>query len=308
MTGRESAGIEGAETARRAGRLLEIVAAAGGPASLEWIGNQAGLSKSTAYRLLRALQDEGWLERSGRAGYQVGSRLIRLAATIDPGRDVAKRAEPWLESLASLTSETITLAVRRGNWAVVAAGAESTAHALRQAAQIGHRTPLARGCAGLAILAWLPGPDQARIARELAAGNHVSPADVTGLDSRLSAVVRDGFVRSFEENHPGVAAVAAPVFLGTGGPIAGFHHLRRTRRTLHDKHHREGHTEPPAGLRRVLGLPGRDPGHSRAERGAVKRLASSLMLPPLRGGIPVVIAYRRHCPAVPWCRSRRFPG
>ena len=221
MTGRESAGIEGAETARRAGRLLEIVATAGGPASLEWIGAQAGLSKSTAYRLLRALQDEGWLERTGRAGYQVGRRLIRLAAAIDPGRDLAERARPWLESLASLTSETATLAVRDGNWALVAAGAESTAYALRQAVQIGHRTPLARGCSGLAILAWLPGPEHGQIARELAAGSHIPAADVAGLDGRLRAIVRDGFVRSFEENHPGVAAVAAPVFLGTGGPVAG---------------------------------------------------------------------------------------
>jgi IclR family acetate operon transcriptional repressor len=221
LSGRESAGIEGAETARRAGRLLEIVATAGGPASLEWIGEQAGLSKSTAYRLLRALQDEGWLERAGRAGYQVGRRLIRLAAAIDPGRDLAERVRPWLESLASLTSETATLAVRDGNWALLAAGAESTAHALRQAIQLGHRMPLARGCTGLAILAWLPGPEYGQIARELATAKHISAADVTGLDGRLRAVARDGFVCSFEENHPGLAAVAAPVFLGTGGPIVG---------------------------------------------------------------------------------------
>jgi len=45
MTAREPAGVEGAETARRAGRLLEIVATAGGPVSLERIGEQAGLSR-----------------------------------------------------------------------------------------------------------------------------------------------------------------------------------------------------------------------------------------------------------------------
>jgi DNA-binding IclR family transcriptional regulator len=220
VTARPPAGIEGAETARRAGRLLEIVATARGPAPLEWVGEQAGLSKSTAYRLLRALQDEGWLERAGRQGYQVGRRLLRLAAAVDPGRDLAERARPWLESLASLTSETATLSVRDGNWAVLVAGAESTRHALHRAVQIGHRMPLARGCTGLAILAWLPSAEQEQIARELAAGSYISPADVTGLDRRVRTAVRDGLVRSSEENHQGIAAVAAPVFIGTRGPIA----------------------------------------------------------------------------------------
>jgi IclR family acetate operon transcriptional repressor len=197
------------------------VATAGRPAPLEWIGEQAGLSKSTTYRLLRALQDEGWLERAGRAGYQAGRRLIRLAAAIDPGQDIAGRARPWLESLASLTAETASLNVRDGNWAVSVAGAESTKHALHRAVQVGHRMPLARGCTGLAILAWLPAAEQERVTRELAADGGISPADVDGLGRRLGAVAHDGFVRSFEENHPGLAAVAAPVFIGTGGPVVG---------------------------------------------------------------------------------------
>jgi IclR family transcriptional regulator, acetate operon repressor len=221
MTAAGPAGIEGAETARRAGRLLEIVATAGRPAPLEWIGAQAGLSKSTTYRLLRALQDEGWLERAGRAGYQVGGRLIRLAAAIDPGRDIAERARPWLESLAALTAETASLNLRDGPWAVSVAGAESNRHALHRAVQVGHRTPLGRGCTGLAIMAWLPAAEQERVTRELAADAHLSPADVAGLGRRLSAIVRDGFVRSAEENHPGLAAVAAPVFIGPRGPVVG---------------------------------------------------------------------------------------
>lgn len=220
LTSRASASIEGAETARRAGRLLEIVATAGRPAPLEWIGEEAGLSKSTTYRLLRALQDEGWLERAGRMGYQVGPRLVRLAAAIDPVRDIAEVAQPWLESLAARTSETATLNVRDGQWAVTAAGAESTRHALHRAVQIGHRMPLARGCTGLAILAWLPRADQREVTQELIAGRHILPSDVEKLDGRLRLITRDGFVLSAEENHPGVAAVAAPVFIGTGGPIA----------------------------------------------------------------------------------------
>jgi IclR family transcriptional regulator, acetate operon repressor len=221
MTGREAGGIEGAETARRAGRLLEIVATAGRPAPLEWIGEEAGLSKSTTYRLLRALQDERWLERAGRTGYQVGPRLVRLAALVDPGRDLARLAQPWLESLAARTSETASLNIRDGSWAVVVSGAESTVHAVRRAVQVGHRLPLARGCTGLAMLAWLPAPEQQRIARELAAGGHIPAADVDRLGGRVQAIARDGFAISSEENHPGVAAVAAPVFAGPGGPVTG---------------------------------------------------------------------------------------
>jgi IclR family acetate operon transcriptional repressor len=221
VTSGAAASIEGAETARRAGRLLEIVATAGRPAPLEWIGEQAGLSKSTTYRLVRALQDEGWLERAGRMGYQVGQRLVRLAAVIDPGRDIAEVAQPWLESLAARTSETASLNVRDGKWAVSVAGAESTKHALHRAVQIGHRMPLARGCTGLAILAWLSRADQQDVTEELIAGSYILPSDVEKLGSRLRLIARDGFALSAEENHPGVGAVAVPVFAGTGGPIAG---------------------------------------------------------------------------------------
>lgn len=211
---RASAGVGGAETARRAGRLLEIVAMAAEPVALDWIAEQAGLTKSTAYRLLRALQEEGWLKHAGRSGYQPGERLTQLAEGIDPQRNLLRHAQPFLASLAARTHETATLTLRNGNWAVVVGGVESDTHALRRVIQIGHSTPLARGCSGLAIMVTLPPGEQAAIARELYAQGYITQMDVDGLASRVSAIQRDGFVISFGENHEGVAAIAAPVVTG----------------------------------------------------------------------------------------------
>ena len=65
---------------RRPLLVLEALAAMEQPASLLAIASAVGLSKAGAYRVLRALQDEGYVDHAGRRGYRVGSRSIALAS------------------------------------------------------------------------------------------------------------------------------------------------------------------------------------------------------------------------------------
>jgi IclR family acetate operon transcriptional repressor len=196
---------EGGDTARRALRLLEAVAAASSPAGLQDLADAVGLSKSTAYRLLRVLQEESYVTRADSGGYRIGTRLMGLAAEVMPRADVFAGARPMLRALADLSGETATLHLRAGDEAILVLGAESD-YELRRAARLGSATPLHRGASGQAILAYLPAHEIAAILDR--AGDTVRGDEI---DRALAAVRADGYALSQAANHPGLLGIAVPV-------------------------------------------------------------------------------------------------
>jgi DNA-binding IclR family transcriptional regulator len=205
----------GAETARRALRLVEIVTIAPDPVDLGAVVESSGLSRPTAYRLLRVLGEEGWLERVGRSEWRPGNRLRRLARARATTLDPVEVIQPVLRRLADGTGETASLHLLDSDTALLVAGAESSAHALRRVTAIGERTPLTRGSAGIAILAHLDTASQDRLLAGL------SPTTRPKLRKRLVQTAQRGWSESSGENHPGVAGIAAAISAGPDGPVIG---------------------------------------------------------------------------------------
>jgi IclR family transcriptional regulator, acetate operon repressor len=197
---------EGGATARRALRLLEALAASGPYPSLDQLAASTGLSKSTAYRLLRVLQDEHYVERAESGGYRLGSRMVGLAAAALPELDLYAAARPILRRLAQRSQETVTLHRRAGDLAILVLAAESEEFSLRRVAQIGEATPLIRGAAGTAILAQTDESDRHAIIQR-----NVAPSERAALETRLADVRHRGFAVSTGANHPGVHGVAIAV-------------------------------------------------------------------------------------------------
>lgn len=91
--------------------LLEFLAASGRPTSLQAVTEAVKLSKPTAYRLLRSLQELGYVSRPADSrDYLIGPRAARLAAT-DPHTDLKGQARPILRRLNEEFNETINLGV-----------------------------------------------------------------------------------------------------------------------------------------------------------------------------------------------------
>ena len=197
--------VEGAETARRALRVLELVARAGRPIGLDELVRRAELAKSTVYRLLRVLADEGYVERVETGGYVSGTRLLSLAAAAMPDADSYARCLPLLRELADAASETATLHRRAGDHALLVLGAQSNAHSLRRVATAGESTPLVRGSSGLALLSALP----TTVVDELLDG--MASDDTRRVRRALTGAHTRGYVLSFGSNHPGINGIAAPV-------------------------------------------------------------------------------------------------
>lgn len=106
-------------TARSApDRLLAVLAAFDHdhPAlSLTDISRRAGLTLTTAHRLVGALTEWGALERDTDGIYHVGLRLWELAALAPRGLALRQIALPYLEDLYEATHENVQLAVRDGD-------------------------------------------------------------------------------------------------------------------------------------------------------------------------------------------------
>jgi IclR family acetate operon transcriptional repressor len=205
-------GASGAETARRTVRLLEALARHQ-PVKLDALGDLVGLNKSTSYRLMRVLQEEGFAERMQGGGYRIGPALTGLAALISPQAYPYESTRPILRALADRTTETVTLHRRAGDLGLIVFGVESDAHALRQLALVGEAVPLVQGCSGRAILAGLDEPTVTAVAER--AGQ---PAD--SLRAAVAQVVERGYALSHGENHPGVRGIAVPVPGGHEAPLA----------------------------------------------------------------------------------------
>lgn len=78
------------------------------------ISRRAGLSLTTAHRLVTALSEWGALERDESGLYHVGLRLWELAALAPRGPALRQIALPYLEDLYEATHENVQLAVQDG--------------------------------------------------------------------------------------------------------------------------------------------------------------------------------------------------
>jgi DNA-binding IclR family transcriptional regulator len=168
-----------------------------------------GLSRSTAHRLVRALEAHGLVRFEGGVGYRLGPLLYRLGTRAGADLPLADMARPILERLTESTGESSQLYVRFDDVRVCVAAVESP-NELRTIVSVGAELPLVRGSAGRVLLAWGPRGDWERHMDEI--------DDVAAFEQRLATTERRGWAQSAEERQSGVGSVSAPIH-GPGGDV-----------------------------------------------------------------------------------------
>lgn len=99
----------------RAARLLEALSIHEGWVSLKILTAEADLHPSTAFRILRALNENGFVDRDNNGSYRLGARFLRLGARVHERLDLLQEARPIMISLRDLVGETVNLTVREGD-------------------------------------------------------------------------------------------------------------------------------------------------------------------------------------------------
>ena len=216
-----SSGTGGAPTATD--RLLSVLAAFDHehPAlSLTDISRRAGLSLTTAHRLVGALTGWGALERDEAGVYHVGLRLCEIAALAPRGLALRQIALPYLEDLYEATHENVQLAVRDGS-DVVYIEWLSGRSAVGVHIRVGARWPLHATGVGLALLAHGdPGFREAYCAGELTSFTPHTITDPARLRRVLAEVRRTGVAVSDRQITEDALSVAAPVRTADGSVAA----------------------------------------------------------------------------------------
>lgn len=192
-----------------------------GAVSLSEVALSVSLPKSTTHRLLKVLEDQGFVDRSG-ALYRLGDCLIDLAETSrwSPVDDLRDAAYPLLGALfAQSDAVAVHLAVLRGSsihYVDKLMGPEG----IRVPTRVGGRFPAACTALGKAMLAVGP----TATVEEVLGGPlpRATPYSVTGRGhflAQLRTVREDGFVVEREEACHGFVCVAAPI-RAVGHPLA----------------------------------------------------------------------------------------
>ncbi|MGH2890358.1 MAG: IclR family transcriptional regulator, partial [Solirubrobacteraceae bacterium] len=96
----------------RGADLLVRVLESEQPVALAELASASGIPKSTASRLVSALERRGLVEQDGERGrLRPGPAILRVAERSMVERSVVELARPTLEALARATGETINLGV-----------------------------------------------------------------------------------------------------------------------------------------------------------------------------------------------------
>ncbi|MDH6143275.1 DNA-binding IclR family transcriptional regulator [Kitasatospora sp. GP30] len=199
-------------------RALTILTSLGdGPASLEQAANRIGVHKSTALRLLRTLEEHGFVQRQADHRYRLGGRLLSLAHTALEDIDVRQVCAPYLASLNERFGHTVHLAVLDGGEVLyvdkVDARYPAPPHCRPgEASRIGGRAPAAATAAGRVLLADLTDDQLATVMEDARL-----PVD---LHSDLAAVRRQGWSLEQADYAAGVNCLAAPIKGNDGRAIA----------------------------------------------------------------------------------------
>lgn len=209
------------ETVDRALQILELFESEPSLGLIE-ISQKLELSKSTVHRLLKTLEERGYIfQEPTTRKYRLGVKLIHLGLNLLNQMDIRKIAQPVMKNLVSLVSETTTLVILNNCDGICIEKIDSP-HRIRIFTEVGRIIPLYAGALGKAILAYLP---EERIRRILKIKrNEISPKVLEdGPDNILKDLekIREmGYAVSFGELTPGAAGLAAPIKNHFGEVIA----------------------------------------------------------------------------------------
>ena len=209
---RAAAPASAVQSVDRALQILEIISALG-QAGVTEIAAELGVHKSTASRLVTALEARGYVEQvSERGKYRIGLAVTRLAYAAGGHADLVKTSQDLCDTLSAQVGETTNVAVLDGDRIVNIVEAIGPAE-ITLRTWVGQSCPAYATSSGKVLLAGLePAEVRARLKPPWMSFTDATVATVAELAEQLAAVRERGWAGVAEELEVGLNAVAAPVY------------------------------------------------------------------------------------------------
>lgn len=193
--------------------LLSIIAEADG-LSLTSIAQRAGISASTAHRILMTLKAAGFVQcDDARGGYLIGVKAFKVGSAFLRNRKLVDAGRLTMRELMEASGETTNMGIENDGYVVFVAQLESH-HSIRAFHRPGARGALHASSLGKAIMASLPEKAVTQILHRVGMKKFTEHTivDPHALLADLTVVRKRGWAIDDQERAEGMRCVGAPVF------------------------------------------------------------------------------------------------
>ena len=195
-------------TIRRAFAVFDCFSASTHRLSLQEISLGLRLAKSTTFRLVRTLEELGYLVRLEDRKYCLSLKFVRLGGLAQSTLDICQIARPVMENLARSSAESVTLfTIEKQDF--VCLDVVTTRAPLMSLNRPGERAPLGLGAASMILMAYLPDAALKSMLPAIARRVRHSQRDLVSI---LGNVRNQRYAVSHGGSVAGLSALAVPLF------------------------------------------------------------------------------------------------
>ena len=212
-------------------KILNLYTYNEGSFTLDQIARKAGLSKTTAFRILKTLEKHGFFKHNElEETYSLGLKLMELGGIVYSSISMRKVVSPYLDALAHSLKATILLGIIKDDHLLYIDKRESES-LIRVSSYIGLKRPPYYGMLGMTLVAYMSDEQKKKL---LQLYPPVKITDQTVLDAgelmrRFDKIKKLGYYIEREEVIDGVVGIGVPIrdFSGNvvaavGASMAGF--------------------------------------------------------------------------------------
>lgn len=188
--------------------VFESFSASKNSLTLQEIADRIELPKSTAFRIVRSLEQAGYLVRLEDQRYCLSFRFTRLAGLVKSTLGIREIARPVMKELSEKISETVAIYTVMGRNRVCIDTIAASSSPLRTVMQPGEQMPLQAGSVSKVLLAWLP---KTELAPFLPGVVRNSKMTQSALLAELAEVRERGYAITHGQRLEGLSAISAPI-------------------------------------------------------------------------------------------------
>lgn len=207
----------GTQSLRRGLTLLQLLVThhADGIALRDLV-TASSLERSTAYRLVACLVEEGYAERdSGTRRYRLGMAAMHLGLATMNRAPLVETSRLAMRRLARISGDTVYLIVKQGDYALCLHREEGQFPIKTLTIDVGERRLLGIGAAGQAIMAELPDEEVAAIFNRNAQKYQEFNIELADLRLSAASIRQDGYAAMQDLITVGIAGVGCAFKVST---------------------------------------------------------------------------------------------
>ena len=145
------------QVVNRAFCIMEALSNCSKSITLAEVSALTGISKSTAFRILKSLKENGYVSQNPYGQYSLTLKVCNMSRKVLAKMDIVSLAMPHIKRLFSVAHQPVNLIVREGNEIVYVYRQESSSAPFQiQTSVVGQRRYMHTCAAGKSILAELP--------------------------------------------------------------------------------------------------------------------------------------------------------